>query len=357
MSTMSLVSYDEGETTKNVLKENNIPTLSLKIVSGNSAVTYDETLLISNIYENEAIYFMSYETIFVDGWMTSTNLGSVNEGLFNKLDFVLYGNMPKNDDEIMLSKYILFAEKYLDSSTYNDANYIMELIKSGYYYNEYKIVGIFDTNISLTTNIKSASNLDLACFISKKSYDKLYKNEQAYAEIIDILNQDNLTNKLNNLNQTLKKNYSYNHPFSQEIESLSSFVAFYKDLFVIIGSILLFASAINFIAYIYFIIDSQRDLIRILRSIGTSSFDISVSFIIEATLKSLVSYIISLIIYFIVTFAFNNYLINTYLLSFSPLPYSYALSLIVLAIFILITILSTYIIEKIVLNKKMIKDI
>ena len=45
----------------------------------------------------------------------------------------------------------------------------LQTLYGGYYYNEYKIVGIFDTNISLTTNIKSASNLDLACFISKKS--------------------------------------------------------------------------------------------------------------------------------------------------------------------------------------------
>ena len=159
--------------------------------------TNNECCFVSNLYNDISINFNKHVDSNLNPFFVSNINGicEINDNLIEKLDFeIVCGDLPKHDDEIVITKYLLdvFNYKELKSDTITFAPTESSILNSRIKMKndilsptkEFKIVGVIDTNLNDDITIENCQNtqskelIDLAgAVLSKGLHNVVFVND------------------------------------------------------------------------------------------------------------------------------------------------------------------------------------
>ena len=232
---------------------------------------------ITNLNSDEVIVSLNYLQEYVDGFK-------------EELDIYLANN--SGDYNTLLSTFV---------TNYITTNNLTVPFETHYntkgYYKDLKVAGV-----SLTDN-----------YISKDYLEEL-KNEAVHKELISFrVYDDNETSLL----KTFRKYPSYQDdargetlfitmPYSDDINSLAYIYSFLNKYINIVTLVFILFTILLFSNFIYVSINYSKKQIGILRALGTNKGDIIRIFLYESLTVGIISYIVSIILWFIIINILNN---------------------------------------------------
>ena len=232
---------------------------------------------ITNLNSDEVIVSLNYLQEYVDGFK-------------EELDIYLANN--NGDYNSLLSTFV---------TNYITTNNLIVPFETHYntkgYYKDLKIAGV-----SLTDN-----------YISKDYLEEL-KNEAIHKELTSFrVYDDNEASLL----KTLRKYPSDNEntrgetlfitmPYSDDINSLAYIYSYLNKYINIVTLVFILFTILLFSNFIYVSINYSKKQIGILRALGTNKGDIIRIFLYESLAVGIISYIVSIILWFIIISILNN---------------------------------------------------
>ena len=265
-----------------VLKDGGIS--GIKVYNNNG----DVITPITNLNSDEVIVSLNYLQEYVDGFK-------------EELDIYLANNSGEYNE--LLSTFV---------TNYITTNSLTVPFETHYntkgYYKDLKITGV-----SLTDN-----------YISKDYLEEI-KSEAVHKELISFrVYDDNEASLL----KTFRKYPSYEEeargetlfitmPYSNDINSLAYIYSFLNKYINIVTLVFILFTILLFSNFIYVSINYSKKQIGILRALGTNKNDIIKIFLYESIIVGIMSYIISIILWFISINLLNNSLFGdkTYILN------------------------------------------
>ena len=245
----------------------------IKVYNNNS----DVITQVTNLNSDEVIVSLNYLQEYVDGFK-------------EELDIYLANN--NGDYNSLLSTFV---------TNYITTNNLTVPFETHYntkgYYKDLKVAGV-----SLTDN-----------YISKDYLEEL-KNEAVHKELISFrVYDDNETSLL----KTFRKYPSYQDdargetlfitmPYSDDINSLAYIYSFLNKYINIVTLVFILFTILLFSNFIYVSINYSKKQIGILRALGTNKGDIIRIFLYESLTVGIISYIVSIILWFIIISILNN---------------------------------------------------
>ena len=245
----------------------------IKVYNNNS----DVITPLTNLNSDEVIVSLNYLQEYVDGFK-------------EELDIYLGNN--SGDYNTLLSTFV---------TNYITTNNLIVPFETHYntkgYYNDLKITGV-----SLTDN-----------YISKDYLEEI-KSEAVHKELISFrVYDDNETSLL----KTFRKYPSYEDdargktlfitmPYSDDINSLAYIYSFLNKYINIVTLVFILFTILLFSNFIYVSINYSKKQIGILRALGTNKGDIIRIFLYESLTVGIISYIVSIILWFIIISILNN---------------------------------------------------
>ena len=254
-----------------VLKDEGIS--GIKVYNNNS----DVITQVTNLNSDEVIVSLNYLQEYVDGFK-------------EELDIYLGNN--NGDYNTLLSTFV---------TNYITTNNLTVPFETGYngknYYKDLKIAGV-----SLTDN-----------YISKDYLEEL-KSEAVHKELTSFRVYDD--NKASLL-KTFRKYPSYMEdargetllitmPYSDDINSLAYIYSYLNKYINIVTLVFILFTILLFSNFIYVSINYSKKQIGILRALGTNKGDIIRIFLYESLTVGIISYIVSIILWFIIISILNN---------------------------------------------------
>ena len=245
----------------------------IKVYNNNS----DVITPITNLNSDEVIVSLNYLQEYVDGFK-------------EELDIYLGNN--SGDYNTLLSTFV---------TNYITTNNLIVPFETHYntkgYYNDLKITGV-----SLTDN-----------YISKDYLEEI-KSEAVHKELTSFrVYDDNETSLL----KTFRKYPSDNEntrgetlfitmPYSDDINQLAYIYSFLNKYINIVTLVFILFTILLFSNFIYVSINYSKKQIGILRALGTNKGDIIRIFLYESLTVGIISYIVSIILWFIIISILNN---------------------------------------------------
>ena len=245
----------------------------IKVYNNNS----DVITQVTNLNSDEVIVSLNYLQEYVDGFK-------------EELDIYLANNSGEYNE--LLSTFI---------TNYITTNNLTVPFETHYntkgYYKDLKITGV-----SLTDN-----------YISKDYLEEI-KSEAVHKELISFrVYDDNETSLL----KTFRKYPSYEDdargetlfitmPYSDDINSLAYIYSFLNKYINIVTLVFILFTILLFSNFIYVSINYSKKQIGILRALGTNKGDIIRIFLYESLTVGIISYIVSIILWFIIISILNN---------------------------------------------------
>ena len=245
----------------------------IKVYNNNS----DVITPITNLNSDEVIVSLNYLQEYVDGFK-------------EELDIYLGNN--SGDYNTLLSTFV---------TNYITTNNLIVPFETHYntkgYYKDLKVAGV-----SLTDN-----------YISKDYLEEI-KNEVVHKELISFrVYDDNETSLL----KIFRKYPSYEDdargktlfitmPYSDDINSLAYIYSFLNKYINIVTLVFILFTILLFSNFIYVSINYSKKQIGILRALGTNKGDIIRIFLYESLTVGIISYIVSIILWFIIISILNN---------------------------------------------------
>lgn len=110
-------------------------------------------------------------------------------------------------------------------------------------------------------------------------------------------------------------------------------------MFIIIGSIIFVLNVFLLLNYLNVSLDNKKREIGVLKSMYISTKEISKIFLVEILTISFISFIISSLIEIILLQLFNKILIQTQIVQIHFIYYNFALSFVIILIFIFLTLI------------------
>ena len=254
-----------------VLKDGGIT--GIKVFNNNS----DVITQVTNLESDEIIVSLNYLQEYVKGFK-------------EELDIYLANN--NGDYNSLLSTFV---------TNYITTNNLTVPFETSYntknYYKDLKVVGV-----SLTDN-----------YISKDYLEEL-KNEAVHKELTSFRVYDNNETSLLNV---FRKYPSYNEdargktlfitmPYSDDINQLAYIYSFLNKYINIVTLVFILFTILLFSNFIYVSINYSKKQIGILRALGTNKGDIIRIFLYESLTVGIISYIVSIILWFIIISILNN---------------------------------------------------
>ena len=254
-----------------VLKDGGIS--GIKVYNNNG----DVITQVTNLNSDEVIVSLNYLQEYVDGFK-------------EELDIYLANNSGEYNELLstFITNYITTNNLTVPFETsYNGKNY----------YKDLKIVGV-----SLTDN-----------YISKDYLEEI-KSEAVHKELISFrVYDDNEASLL----KTFRKYPSYEEeargetlfitmPYSNDINSLAYIYSFLNKYINIVTLVFIIFTILLFSNFIYVSINYSKKQIGILRALGTNKGDIIRIFLYESLTVGIISYIVSIILWFIIIGILNN---------------------------------------------------
>ncbi len=245
----------------------------IKVYNNNS----DVITPLTNLNSDEVIVSLNYLQEYVDGFK-------------EELDIYLGNN--SGDYNTLLSTFV---------TNYITTNNLIVPFETHYntkgYYNDLKITGV-----SLTDN-----------YISKDYLEEI-KSEAVHKELTSFrVYDDNETSLL----KTFRKYPSDNEntrgetlfitmPYSDDINQLAYIYSFLNKYINIVTLVFILFTILLFSNFIYVSINYSKKQIGILRALGTNKGDIIRIFLYESLTVGIISYIVSIILWFIIINILNN---------------------------------------------------
>ena len=245
----------------------------IKVYNNNS----DVITQVTNLNSDEVIVSLNYLQEYVDGFK-------------EELDIYLANN--NGDYNSLLSTFV---------TNYITTNNLTVPFETSYntknYYKDLKVVGI-----SLTDN-----------YISRDYLEEL-KNEAVHKELTSFrVYDDNEASLL----KTFRKYPSYMEdargetllitmPYSDDINSLAYIYSYLNKYINIVTLVFILFTILLFSNFIYVSINYSKKQIGILRALGTNKGDIIRIFLYESLTVGIISYIVSIILWFIIISILNN---------------------------------------------------
>ena len=245
----------------------------IKVYNNNS----DVITQVTNLNSDEVIVSLNYLQEYVDGFK-------------EELDIYLANN--NGDYNSLLSTFVTNYITTNNSTVPFETHY-----NTKGYYKDLKVAGV-----SLTDN-----------YISKDYLEEL-KNEAVHKELISFrVYDDNETSLL----KTFRKYPSYQDdargetlfitmPYSDDINSLAYIYSFLNKYINIVTLVFILFTILLFSNFIYVSINYSKKQIGILRALGTNKGDIIRIFLYESLTVGIISYIVSIILWFIIISILNN---------------------------------------------------
>ncbi len=245
----------------------------IKVYNNNS----DVITPLTNLNSDEVIVSLNYLQEYVDGFK-------------EELDIYLANN--NGDYNTLLNTFV---------TNYINTNNLTVPFETHYntkgYYKDLKITGV-----SLTDN-----------YISKDYLEEI-KSEAVHKELISFrVYDDNETSLL----KTFRKYPSYEDdargktlfitmPYSDDINQLAYIYSFLNKYINIVTLVFILFTILLFSNFIYVSINYSKKQIGILRALGTNKGDIIRIFLYESLTVGIISYIVSIILWFIIISILNN---------------------------------------------------
>ena len=254
-----------------VLKDGGIS--GIKVYNNNS----DVITPITNLNSDEVIVSLNYLQEYVNGFK-------------EELDIYLANN--NGDYNSLLSTFV---------TNYITTNNLTVPFETSYntknYYKDLKIVGV-----SLTDN-----------YISKDYLEEI-KNEAIHKKLISFRVYDNSETSLlkifrkypSYLEDARGKTLFITMPYHDDINQLAYIYSFLNKYINIVTLVFILFTILLFSNFIYVSINYSKKQIGILRALGTNKSDIIRIFLYESLTVGIISYIVSIILWFIIINILNN---------------------------------------------------
>lgn len=263
----------------------------------------------SSIRLEKSNFFLSdMETLFLQ----SSIVLATQEVLDNEL---LYGRMPKSENEVLISSEIAAKEQF-DESRPEENYYFLDIYDEKYNDTYIDSINLFDffTDGVVVVGVYDAATLSIDyvpdVLINDAVYSELIDKNAEYYEYMDYMliiedsNFDELTKIIDS------NGFMFNEPaiariyqFQQMLDTLSSIIILFLVVIILITILMLHT-------YISNNIKVNAKKIGVLKAIGVTTNQLASIFLIEAIIISIVSYVISSILTLVFIYFVNNRFIS-----------------------------------------------
>ena len=258
------------------------------------------------LYNNEELLYQNKNTLDHNDVIISFNfLKEINEDYSKSLDTYLLSNSNRDYNTVLKE----FTTNYLESTNYlNDLSLTLSInINRDSYENKVNVIGIsYDDNNYISANyLNSILSNNSNTFIT--GY-RIYEN-----------NLNKLSNIINSYKTETRDNGEYYYlslPHNVDLNAIDSTYKFLAKYINIVTLVFILFTVILFSNFIYISITYSKKQIGILRALGANKNDIIKIFLYESFIVGIISYIISIILWFITINLLNHSLFGdkTYLL-------------------------------------------
>ncbi len=258
------------------------------------------------LYNNEELLYQNKNTLDHNDVIISFNfLKEINEDYSKSLDAYLLSNSNRDYNTVLKE----FTTNYLESTNYlNDLSLTLSInINRDSYENKVNVIGIsYDDNNYISANyLNSILSNNSNTFIT--GY-RIYEN-----------NLNKLSNIINSYKTETRDNGEYYYlslPHNVDLNAIDSTYKFLAKYINIVTLVFILFTVILFSNFIYISITYSKKQIGILRALGANKNDIIKIFLYESFIVGIISYIISIILWFITINLLNYSLFGdkTYLL-------------------------------------------
>ena len=259
------------------------------------------------LYNNEELLYQNKNTLSDNDIIISFNfLKEINEDYSKSLDNYLLNNSNRDYNTVLKE----FTTNYLETTNYLDdlPMYLSININRDTYEEDVNIIGVsFDDNNYISSNYFNR--------ISSNNNNKFITGYRIYED-----NYKKLSNIINNYKTETGPHGTYYYltlPHDIDLNIIDSFYNFLAKYINIITLVFVLFTVLLFSNFIYISITYSKKQIGILRALGTNKNDIIKIFLYESIIVGIISYIISIILWFITINLLNNSLFGdkTYILN------------------------------------------
>ena len=333
--------YVYGDFVNNLQKAKSINTSKRDFSIAKVYYNQGVPLRIYNYYNNQPLYYGALND--------DLKFSIVNEFTFTDSD-VIIGNIPTNEDEILITEYFFYCLDYLENIGDNIESVIGKKIKIGDYY--FKIVGVLKQNLKDFEFLKDVYNLEsseqniLYNFFDSGilSKDVIYVSKQFenyitydnYEILFLIYNTNNIREMLMIKNKFANDNFITDDYYTEYVKEFDEIINAVKNIslvaVVIIFIIIIFV-LINYVNNIFS--QYKKDLFSLYYD-GYNGKSISLYIFRMLFLVSMIAIVLGIIISYCAIYESNKVISNVLGLYIMPFNYKF---LLIFAYIIFITVL------------------
>ena len=344
--------YGILDSTNNIYKPNSIDEL---INSNKEIMLGDNKVIITGIVDNDlnddyfiyvngfvdnAILNNDINTFLTDSYLSKNEISSKNIAIYNNNVTLITDNIINlNKDEIIIS-LDLFREldnnfnvqlnEYLLNNSEDNYSSLINTFTNSYINTNNSLNNLYITfNGNLNSNsIKNdlkvvGISLDNNNYISNDYITEIESNNSNKYNFSYRVYEDNY-NELKDIINTYETNYNKSGvyyyltlPHYEDLEQIDAIYTFLAKYINIITLVFILFTILLFSNFIYISITYSKKQIGILRALGTSKNDVIKIFLYESIVVGIISYIISIILWFITINLLNDSLFGnkTYILN------------------------------------------
>ncbi len=260
-----------------------------------------------NIYNNEELLYSNKNNLDNNEIIISLNyLKKINDEFNKELDNYLLENSNRDYNSLLKE----FTANYLNTTNYlNTLSLKLSIsVNDDYYENNVKVIGISYNDINYITK-------DYFNSLLVNNNNKVIKGYRVYED-----NYNNLANIINSFETNVGKEGNYYYltlPHDIDLNMIDAIYIFLAKYISIVTLVFILFTILLFSNFIYISIIYSKKQIGILRALGTNKNDIIKIFLYESIIIGIISYIISIILWFISINLLNNSLFGnkTYILN------------------------------------------
>jgi ABC-type lipoprotein export system ATPase subunit/ABC-type antimicrobial peptide transport system permease subunit len=314
--------------------------------------------------ENLAYFNNSSDTIqlffHIEGYSPFYFMKKLSSSIDNET--VVYGNIPTNKNEIMLTlpKLLEFekitANDFLTNKTFYINKWVNKeiLLMPGYSIdspleNGYKIVGILDKPDIDIDNYGYKNSMIVTDSYFDEYYNYYFNTITTGGKItLDYNHEKQTVNLINNIDEL---GYEHSSTISTELYNLRNDISFYQEIIFYFTLFSLILTSLLLYTYISSLIENKKIQIGILRSLGISAFDCGKIFVFAIMLTILFVNVVNFSILIFVNRLLNNKLSEMYNFTFN-LFYFNTNVLVTLLLSCLVAIIASFIPLKRIIKMK-----
>ena len=260
-----------------------------------------------NIYNNEELLYSNKNNLDNNEIIISLNyLKKINDEFNKELDNYLLENSNRDYNSLLKE----FTANYLNTTNYlNTLSLKLSIsVNDDYYENNVKVIGISYNDINYITK-------DYFNSLLVNNNNKVIKGYRVYED-----NYNNLVNIINSFETNVGKEGNYYYltlPHDIDLNMIDAIYIFLAKYISIVTLVFILFTILLFSNFIYISIIYSKKQIGILRALGTNKNDIIKIFLYESIIIGIISYIISIILWFISINLLNSSLFGnkTYILN------------------------------------------